>query len=343
MAGRAGEKMKASIENRCQTAFESAVGHHQAGRLAEAEKGYRGILESEPGHAGALHLLGMIGHQTGNPGLAVKLIAEAVAIAPDYAEAHHKFGTALSVQDKPEEEKTGVRRGHSEEDPNEKVVDAARRLVANALRRGYTIETLAGIFTDVISLADGIRAALRKVGGPPKPKACRAGCTYCCHFSVEVSVPEVLSLASYINANFSESELEAVKTRVHETERRVRGLNSYERLFARVPCPLLLDGKCSVYAARPLVCRGYNSFNWVTCAQDMNYSRSWRLIPHDEAERDIYSNVLDGLVTGLKEEGLPSVLLELIAALRIALDQPDAGERWLAGEAVFEPAAAPEE
>ncbi len=54
------------------------------------------------------------------------------------------------------------------------------------------------------------------------------------------------------------------------------------------------------------------------------------------------SNVLDGLVTGLKEEGLPSESLELTAALCIALDQPDAGERWLAGDSVFEPAIASE-
>jgi hypothetical protein len=66
-------------------------------------------------------------------------------------------------------------------------------------------------------------------------------------------------------------------------------------------------------------------------------------VPHDEAQRDIRSNVLDGLIAGLKDGGLRSEALELIAALSIALDQPDAGERWLAGEPVFEAAVVSEE
>ena len=232
---------------------------------------------------------------------------------------------------------------NTEEDPDEKTADAARHLVVKTLRRGYTIENLIQISKNAISLAGGILAAVRQVKGPPRPKACSAECSYCCHLLVEVSVPEVVSLVSFINENFTATDLEALKIRVQKTEQRIRGMNSYERLFAREPCPLLRNGKCSVYAARPLVCRGYNSYNWVTCAQDLKYSRSWRLIPHDEAEKDIYSDVLDGLVTGLKEEGLPSEPLELIAALQIALNHPDAGNRWLAGDSIFEPTIAPEE
>jgi len=240
-------------------------------------------------------------------------------------------------------EKTRTSQEIIREDPEEKIADTARRLVIKALRRGYTIETLKNIFTNAVSLSGGVLAAVRRVKGAPKPTACRAGCNYCCHLQVEISVPELLSLVSHITENFSQEEIESLKARVYEAERQTRGMNSYERLFARVLCPLLSDGQCSVYPARPLVCRGYNSYNWAICAQDLKYPRSWRLIPHDSAQKNIYSDVLEGLSTGLKEEGLSSELLELIAALRIALDQPDAGERWLAGEPVFQSAIAPEE
>lgn len=240
-------------------------------------------------------------------------------------------------------EKTSARRPTTENDSEENIIDAARRLVSKALRSGYTMETVAEISRNAISLAGGILAAARLVDGPSKPKACRAGCSYCCHLLVEVSVPELLSLVSYIGENNSRAELETLRQRVNETEQRIRGLNSYERLFTRLPCPLLSDGNCTVYPARPLACRGYSSYNWLFCAQDISRSRSWRLLPLDETERNIFSSVSNGLVTGLKEEGLPSEALELIAALRIALEQPDAGERWLAGENVFESAVAPEE
>jgi hypothetical protein len=41
---------------------------------------------------------------------------------------------------------------------------------------------------------------------------------------------------------------------------------------------------------------------------------------------------------GLAEARLDGELLELTAALDLALRVPDAAERWLAGEAVFAPA-----
>jgi hypothetical protein len=48
--------------------------------------------------------------------------------------------------------------------------------------------------------------------------------------------------------------------------------------------------------------------------------------------------VLDGLRAGVAQTGLWSEAVELIAALRIALAQPDAVERWLDGQPVFAPA-----
>ncbi len=226
-----------------------------------------------------------------------------------------------------------------ENDTEQRIVDAARKLVVKALRRDRTIASVRKMFENAISLAGGILATVRHVNGPSRPKACKTGCHYCCYLQADVTVPEVLHVASYISENFSETEMESLKTRVHTAHGRVRGLNEYERLFSRIPCPLLTQGKCSVYEARPLVCRGYNSFSWVACAQELNYSRSWKPVPHDVAERNIYSDVQDGIIAGLADLGLPSEPLELIAALQIALDEPDSEQRWLAGESVFAPAA----
>ena len=63
-------------------AFEIALQHHQAGRLAEAEALYRQILAVEPQHADALHLLGVIAHQVGRSDLAVEMILKAIAVVP---------------------------------------------------------------------------------------------------------------------------------------------------------------------------------------------------------------------------------------------------------------------
>jgi protein O-GlcNAc transferase len=62
-----------------QQMFAAAMGHHQAGRLNEAERLYLLILQTDPLHADALHLLGVLAHQIGRNDVAVDLIGRAVA------------------------------------------------------------------------------------------------------------------------------------------------------------------------------------------------------------------------------------------------------------------------
>ncbi len=65
-----------------QQQLESAVLHHQAGRLAEAEKIYRQVLAQQPNHADALNLLGTLAVQVGRLDAGVDLIRRAIAICP---------------------------------------------------------------------------------------------------------------------------------------------------------------------------------------------------------------------------------------------------------------------
>jgi tetratricopeptide (TPR) repeat protein len=80
-----------------------AVQHHQAGRLQTAEQIYRRILQAEPAHADAWHLLGVINAQTGNHQRAVEYIRRALAARPDWAEAQANLGNALKDQGKLDE------------------------------------------------------------------------------------------------------------------------------------------------------------------------------------------------------------------------------------------------
>jgi predicted O-linked N-acetylglucosamine transferase (SPINDLY family) len=73
-------------------AFALALQHHRAGRLAEAERGYREILQREPEHADSLHLLGVIELQSGNFTSALALVQRAVALRPDAAVCRNNLG-----------------------------------------------------------------------------------------------------------------------------------------------------------------------------------------------------------------------------------------------------------
>ena len=76
-------------------AFSSALRQHQAGNLQQAEQGYREVLAAEPGHTDSLHLLGVIALQNGRHDLALDLIGQALAVAPQHAVYHLNLGNAL--------------------------------------------------------------------------------------------------------------------------------------------------------------------------------------------------------------------------------------------------------
>lgn len=77
-----------------------AVSHHQAGRLGEAEAIYREILAHSPEQPDALHFLGVIALQTGQPEAAVDMIEQAIALNPDSAPFHTNLGNAFQALDR---------------------------------------------------------------------------------------------------------------------------------------------------------------------------------------------------------------------------------------------------
>jgi protein O-GlcNAc transferase len=78
--------------------LETAVAHHRSGRLTEAEALYRRVLADYPDHPDALHLLGVVLQQTGDPTGAEALIRKAISLAPDMPLFHHNLGKALAEQ-----------------------------------------------------------------------------------------------------------------------------------------------------------------------------------------------------------------------------------------------------
>ena len=114
-----------------------AIQHHQAGRLQVAEHIYWQILQADPNHADAIHLLGLLAYQVGKHAIAVEYIGRAIRLngnapafhnnmgvayfalgkvpeaaaccrralklKPDYAEAHNNLGNALNEQGKLDE------------------------------------------------------------------------------------------------------------------------------------------------------------------------------------------------------------------------------------------------
>ena len=91
-------KVKGQLENQAEnaiTSIQNAIALHQQGKLSQAEKIYRRILEIDPRSADSLHLLGVIAYQTGKYQTAVKLIGQAIEINPNDASYHSNQSIAF--------------------------------------------------------------------------------------------------------------------------------------------------------------------------------------------------------------------------------------------------------
>ncbi len=83
---------------------------HQAGDFSNADRLYRQILREEPDNASALHLLGLVAHQTGRHEVAAEHIGRAVRLRPDDAEIISNLGTVRAAQGRPNDAAACFRR-----------------------------------------------------------------------------------------------------------------------------------------------------------------------------------------------------------------------------------------
>ncbi|HVZ06855.1 tetratricopeptide repeat-containing glycosyltransferase family protein [Rhodopila sp.] len=86
--------MRAKLR-RLARAFEQAAADHRAGRLMDAERGYRNILDEAPDHPDALHGFGLLALQCDRAPAAIAYLGMAMRARPDDARIHLDLGLAL--------------------------------------------------------------------------------------------------------------------------------------------------------------------------------------------------------------------------------------------------------
>ena len=165
--------------------------------------------------------------------------------------------------------------------------------------------------------------------------ACRPGCDHCCTTGVSTWPPVVLAVAAYLRRKLTDEQLAEVRARVDAYVAEGASLSLRARTFSRRMCPLNENGNCRVYDVRPLPCRTYHSFNVDRCRADREAASEWVSVPYDP-ERLHWESVIDEAAGSATEAlGLSNDEVDFIPALQIALAEPDAAERYLAGDPVF--------
>jgi hypothetical protein len=162
--------------------------------------------------------------------------------------------------------------------------------------------------------------------------ACRRGCTFCCSLSVSATAPQVFAVADYVRANAP--DLAAEIARIEAADLHTRGLDGYARFMNKAFCAFLVDGACSVYPARPSVCRGVLSRSAESCQRAFRGETADNPAAINDAT--VFRTACDEAFWAvLHKRGFRLAGYELAHAVLIALREPDAEARWHAGEDVF--------
>jgi tetratricopeptide (TPR) repeat protein len=93
-----------------QEIFNLAQRQHQAGKLGDAQANYRAVLEANPGHAAAMHFLGLTELQMGRREAALELMGRAMKLESGRADFWCNYGLTLSASGRAEEAAAAYRR-----------------------------------------------------------------------------------------------------------------------------------------------------------------------------------------------------------------------------------------
>ncbi len=153
--------------------------------------------------------------------------------------------------------------------------------------------------------------------------ACKAGCAWCCHFSVDVRPVEVLNIVEFVQQNFSSEAQQQLRIEVQANSDVLSQLNDMQRMQHNIKCPFLIDSRCSIYAARPQTCRNYHATSAVGCQQSYEQPDNFDIAPEyaplvyqsGAAHVDAFSKVMQDI-------GYDIAAYELNSALNAALTDP---------------------
>jgi Fe-S-cluster containining protein len=226
------------------------------------------------------------------------------------------------------------------------IIALARGVWRSFAERGRTPEGLHASVDAAIALSESFSREIMSRNIPDLNRiACAQGCAWCCHYQVGVTAPQALHIAAKLKEGAGSRPFAEQVAALKKLDKRTRGLNAARRLRARIGCAFLDEQNgCTIYAFRPFGCRGANSVDADACkafvmgnATKAQRESNWLHKVAFEAQRDLQ----DGFHMGSLENGLRDDRLELTAAILVALDTPDAAERWIAGEDIFKDARIP--
>ncbi|HTQ04237.1 MAG TPA: YkgJ family cysteine cluster protein [Polyangiaceae bacterium] len=213
--------------------------------------------------------------------------------------------------------------------------DAARELLA----RTHSAEDVARVPLQAAErLAPLVEELIRD-----RPPACARGCSRCCHgLKIEASAPEAVAIAEFLRG-LTPEELAETRAQMADEAAFARTLDAEARWREQVPCAFLDDesGECVIYDARPFTCRAHTSMSLEQCEAAAADPERRTPIDKHAVPASIFGMAKSAITVACAEGNLDARSFELTNAVNVALNEPNAGERWARGEPVFDAAVTP--
>jgi Fe-S-cluster containining protein len=166
--------------------------------------------------------------------------------------------------------------------------------------------------------------------------ACCEGCGVCCSLRIDVFAHEALLIAHHIRSHFTADEIAGLMARLEAHSEKVMTLTPFEHLTQNIVCPLLQNGRCTVYAVRPHSCRRHHSQDFATCQYTFDHPDDLESpAAHD---RDLYRALTGAMQCNIdvySALGFDHTIYELGTAIHEALNDATSWQRWRNHEQAF--------
>lgn len=150
-----------------------------------------------------------------------------------------------------------------------------------AVEASLTKESIYSATKQIYEAIDGLIDSLLKHANREGVSVdCKKGCSMCCYQPVFAVSHEIDFLYNFITHNFAQQKKIEVLKKAQEVNNRRKNLSNKTLYNHKEACPLLEDGNCMAYEARPMPCRIYLSMSVDSCRKfydspspDENYAK----------------------------------------------------------------------
>jgi Fe-S-cluster containining protein len=161
--------------------------------------------------------------------------------------------------------------------------------------------------------------------------ACKAGCAWCCHFTVDVRAVEAIAISQWIERQLAPVQRARIEQAARANNELLKTLDPAARARQNIQCPCLENDRCTIYPVRPQTCRNYHATDAAGCKQSFEQPENDAIDPDfapltyqlGGAHVEAFSSVL-------AQAGYDLSAYELNAALTAAFSDPQAlAQRYL--------------